>query len=271
MTETKKIYIDIQSLLEIRQSTLIHLLGRERAVDLIHTRGYYMRDVEDFEGVDMALYQQAVKNPAIALKHATVTYLINTLINRLGYMDKLSSFKNEESPTELVVNIFPYSLPEKAVETLRNAIFVKLGIPVLISMVNHSPEVWSPSFIKNSGVVYFYCYDPTEWMGLYGDQLSGGMLRDVQMFFPTIGKVKLDKGELKQVQKAGFKDIFSYTEFLLSPYTRVQFLPSVFYSNLILSTKVLEDFNEELSNRPLTQEEDPSQHSGQHDTEQAKE
>lgn len=258
MTDTKKIYIDIHSLLEIRQSTLIHLLGTERALDLVHTRGYYMRDVEEFEGVDMAAYQEAVKDPAIALKHATVTYLINVLINRLGYMDKLSSFKNEESPTELVVNIYPYNLPDKAVEMLRDAIFMKLGIPVLISIVNHSPEVWSPSFIKNSGVIYFYCYDPTVWMGLYGEQLSGGMLRDVQMFFPTVGKVRLDKGELKQVQKSGFKDIFSYTEFLLSPYTRAQFLPSVFYSNLILSTKILQDFNDELSRRPLGDEQESS-------------
>ena len=271
MTETKKIYIDIQSLLEIRQSTLIHLLGKERAVDLVHTKDYYMRDVEDFEGVDMGIFQEVVKDPAIALKHATVTYLINVLINRLGYMDKLSSFKNEESPTELVVNIFPYDLPEKAVETLRDAIFVKLGIPVLITIVNHPPEVWSPSFIKNSGVLYFYCYDPTAWMDMYGDQLSGGLLRDVQMFFPTIGKVKLDKGELKQIQKAGFKDVFSYTEFLLSPYTRVQFLPSVFYSNLILSTKVLEDFDEELSKRPLSDEEAADLQSAKTTTDQHKE
>ena len=255
MASTKKIYIDIQSLLEIRQSTLTHLLGADKALDLVHNKSYYLRDVEVFEGVDMAAYSEASKDPAIALKYATVTYMISVLMNRLSQMEKLNSFQNEEATTELVLNIYPYRLPKEAVEVIRDAVFVKLRVPVMITIVNDDPSVWSPMYIKNSGVVHFYCYDCTTWMDRFGEEISGGMLRDVRMFFPSLGKEQLDKAQLKEVQKAGFRDIFAYTEFLLSPYMRVQFLPSVFYSNIFVSTKILEDFDEELVRKPLTPEE----------------
>lgn len=224
-------------------------------MDLIYEKDYYLREVDIFKDVDHQKYQDCVKDPHIALKNATVTYMINVLINRLDQMEKLNAFKNEESGSELVLNIYPYKLEQSVVDMIRDAIFIKLGLPVFITIVNDPDSVWSPNYIKNCNVSHFYKYDAAEWLNKYGEQLSTGILREVRLFFPSLGKQPLDKAQVKEVQKAGFKDVFSYTEFLFSPYTKLQFLPAVFYCNLVLSSKVLQGYNEELMRTPLKQEE----------------
>lgn len=250
MPETNKIYIDIQSLLEVRQSVLIDMLGQEKAINYVNNKEYFLREVDVHKDVDMDAFEQALKDPAVSLKHATVTYLVSVLTNRLSQMEKINTFKNEDCATELVVNIHPYNLPDEVVDKLRTGLFIKLQIPVLITIVNEPLSVWSPSFIKHSGVSQFYCYYGSEWLGMYTTQITSGSIRDVRLFFPALGKRHLSKVDIKEIQKAGFKDIFAYTEFIFSPYTKIQFLPSVFYSNLITAVKVLADFDEELRRSP---------------------
>ena len=159
-------------------------------------------------------------------------------------MEKLNAFNESKGATELIVNSYPFRFTQEVVDIFKNALFIKLQIPVKITIVCEPISTWTPGFIKNAGIVQFYCYDSSSWLEQHSTQVTAGALKDVRVFFPTLGKAKLEKADIKLLQKTGFKDIFAYTEFLFSRYVKIQFLPIVFYSNLITATAVLETFNE---------------------------
>lgn len=244
MDESNKLYIDIQSLLETRQSCLIHLLGEEETIEYIHTEAYYLRDLDEFPVDKLAYTELSASDSPLVLSNATITYLLVVLTSRLSQMEKMNAFNERKGQTELIVNTHPFKFTEDVVGRFKNALFLKLQIPVRITIVCEPLSVWTPGFIKNAGITQFYCYEGSEWLSQHSDQVVNGALKDVRMFFPTLGRAKLEKDDIKRLQKTGFKDIFAYTEFLFSRHVKIQFLPVAFYNNLVSATAILETFNE---------------------------
>lgn len=237
---TKKVYTDIQSLLDIRQSILIDMLGEETALEYVSSDTYNFRETDLFP-VNKTEYANKLNSRSpIVLKNATITYIEVLLKNKLTNLEKLNGFNGESSAPELVVNTFPYQLTQEQVRHLQNAIFVKLDVLCLITIVYDPPNVWSPSYIRNNNVSSFFMYDFTTWMNLHSEKLVNGDLREINVYVPSIGGKELTPEEQKEIKKLGFNDIFSYTEYVLSTACRVQFLPIVFYTNIVTATAILE-------------------------------
>lgn len=237
---TKKVYTDIQSLLDIRQSILIDMLGEETALEYVSSDTYNFRETDLFP-VNKTEYASKLNSRSpIVLKNATITYIEVLLKNKLTNLEKLNGFNGESSAPELVVNTFPYQLTQEQVRHLQNAIFVKLDVLCLITIVYDPPNVWSPSYIRNNNVSSFFMYDFTTWMNLHSEKLVNGDLREINVYVPSIGGKELTPEEQKEIKKLGFNDIFSYTEYVLSTACRVQFLPIVFYTNIVTATAILE-------------------------------
>lgn len=262
MTEKKKIYIDIQSLLDVRQSALVILMGQEPGLKYVNTEEYYLRVSDDFPVQD-DLYNLLLNDISGAvLSHATVTYMVVILSNRLDQIEKLNVFDNDVSQTELVVNTFPYRLTENTATSFRDALFTKLTTPVVISLIYEPLSTLTPTFIKHSGICQFYCYEAAQWLKLHSEQILSGSLRDVRLFFPSLGKTQLTEAESKDILKIGFSDVFAYTEFIFSKFVKMQFLPTMFYSNLISATVLVNSFNEELLKKPLTEDQENKEQNG---------
>ena len=245
MSDTNKIYVDIQSLLDLRQSVLVALMGEE-ALEYVNKEDYYLRVTDNFP-VDLQEMKEMLSTGDVrCLNNTTVTYISTLLTNNLVQMEKLSVFNGDSNRPELLINIYPFKFKDSTVASLKDAIFIKLQHPVLITVVSEPISTWSPSFIKHSGIKQFYCYDTTTWLNNHSSKLEAGDLRECRVYFPSLGHVLPTKHDIRELQKLGFKDIFGYTEFILAPYVKIQFLPVVFYSNLITATMVLDGFNEEL-------------------------
>lgn len=237
---TKKVYIDIQSLLDIRQSLLIEFLGQETALEYVSSDTYNFRETDNFP-VNQEEYQRKLNSKSpVVLKNATITYIEVLLKNKLANLEKLNGFNGESSAPELVVNTYPYQLTQEQVRHLQNAIFVKLDVLCLITIVYDPPNVWSPSYIRNNNVSSFFMYDFTAWMKHHSEKLVNGDLREINVYVPSIGGKELTPEEQKEVKKLGFNDIFSYTEYVLSSACRIQFLPIVFYTNIVTATAILD-------------------------------
>lgn len=237
---TNKIYVDIQSLLDIRQSILIDLMGEEKALEYVSSDTYNFRETDNFP-VDKELYEKKLnsKNPVV-FKNATITYIEVVLKNKLVNLEKLNGFNSESSQPELVVNTYPYQLTQEQVRNFQNAVFVKLDILCVVTVVYDPPHVWSPSYIRNNNVSSFFMYDFTEWMKHHGDKLINADLRNCNVYFPSIGKAEPTTEELKELRKLGFNDVFSYTEYIVASAARIQFLPIVFYTNIVTATAILD-------------------------------
>ena len=237
---TSKIYVDIQSLLDLRQSALVTLMGEEKAAEYVNTDAYNFRDLDKFP-VDMKEYEKIMKDPSGKIfKHATITYVEVAIRNKLQALEKISGFNGESPQPELVVNTYPYQLTKQQVNALQTGIFVKFGKECLVTMVYDSPALWGPAYFKNNKVICAFIYDFTEWMNLHGEALPLGEMRETGLFCPAIGKNELTPEEQKAFAKLGFNDVYAYTEYVLASACRVQFLPIVFYSNIITATVILD-------------------------------
>lgn len=239
MSEASKIYIDMDSILDTRQGILISMLGQEDALKMVSSHEYNFRDVDDFT-VDMSAYKAKgdAGDPEV-LKHSTVTYMEVVLKSKIANISKRNAFNNTHSTPEVILNTYPYRLTERQVKTVRDAVFVRLGECCDVTLVYDHPSVWTPGFIKASGVYAFYAYSFGKWMQEHCAKLETTELRDVQMYFACVGDERVPEKDLKDIVKLGFKDIFTYTEYLLSGVTKLTLLPVVFFTNVIIATAIL--------------------------------
>ena len=89
MTETSKIYVDIESLLDIRQAILSKLMNPKDLIDFVNTEEYNFRSTDNFAKVDMAKYEEIYKSPTLdLLQRSTVTFIVNTIRTKLMNLEK---------------------------------------------------------------------------------------------------------------------------------------------------------------------------------------
>lgn len=252
MAETSKIYVDIYSLLDIRQAILSKLIDPIKLAEFVVSDEYNFRKTDIFTNVDMVEYKRIEQNiTADILPRATVTYIINTVITKLQNLQKRNSYYGESKQPEVLLNVYPFKLTEEQTEALQNLVFIKLGKACFVTLINKPVEEISPFFIKSLDISACYIYDASCWIETHTDSLNNIKLPDSLIYFPSIYKVEDDTNEITKITKLGFKDIFSYVEFLLSSAVNINFLPIFFYSNIITSSLIVDKYNESLAKTSL--------------------
>ena len=251
MKETSKIYVDIASLLDIRQAILTKLMNLTEVTEFLNSDKYNFRDIDIFP-VDMNLYNEINNNKEVdLLPRSTVTYVANTLKTKILNLEKRNTYYGETKVPEVILNVYPFKLTEEQANSIQNFLFVKLDSKCLITIINKPVEEITPYFIKSLDVVACYIYDFTTWLDKHTDSLNVTKLPDTLFYFPTLYKVKDDTNEIDKIVKMGFKDVFGYLEFMYSSVANINFLPIVFYSNIITSTILIDQVNEELKGTSL--------------------
>lgn len=250
MEDKKRIYVDIQSLLDIRQSALCELLGEQEALAFVNSEPYYNRNRDQFEGVDSETFDKCLETTHIALKRATVTYVEVILNSKISSLERLNVFNSDNKQLEILLNIYPFKLDEASANVLRDGLFSKLTTPVPISVIYEPLEGLSPVFIKQHNIVEFFCYEGAKWLALHTESLGKIALRETRLQFPAIGRGELTPKDLKELKRLGFNDIYQYTEFLFSTVTRMNFLPVGFYCNIVIGTLLLDRIGGELKKEP---------------------
>lgn len=256
--ETNKIYIDIQSLFDIRQGTLCLLHeDKEQLANYLVSEDYNFREIDIFPNTLEQVYAIKESQGDIEiLKNSTITYLLNVLKSKVSNIEKRNAHFNEKKAIEIIVNTYPFILYESLVEDFQNLLFYKLGKEALISVIRMPPKEVSPYFIKTSSVITAFIYDYTTWMNEHSQTLTTQKLPDTLIYFPTLYKHLPTQEDKEHIKKLGFKDVFSYTEFITSPACNISYLPIVFYSNLPTATSYLGKFDVNLQSESLTKQSD---------------
>lgn len=252
MAETSKIYIDIESLFDIRQAALSKLMPPDELANFVISDEYNFRTTDIFKNVDMSEYNKIKENtdPDL-LPRSTVTFILNTLTTKLQNLQKRNSYYGETKQPEILLNVYPFKLTEKQLNSIQNLLFIKLGKSCHVNLIDKSIADISPHFIKSLDISSCFIYDVSGWIEKHGDTLNTINLPDTLIYFPSIYKLEDDADEISKIVKLGFKDIFSYVEFLLSNVANVSFLPILFYSNIVSSSIMVEKYNETLSKTSL--------------------
>lgn len=250
MEDKKRIYVDIQSLLDVRQSVLVSMLGQEEALEFVSTESYYNRQRDVFKGVDETVFNKGLESMDIALNRATVTYIEVILNSKISSLERLNVFNSDNRHLEILLNIYPFRLDEKTSNLLRDGLFSKLTTPVPITVIYEPIEALTPVYIKQYAIVEFFCYEGARWLSEHTESLGKVTLKDTRLQFPAIGRGELTARDTKELKTLGFSDIYQYTEFLFSSVTRMNFLPIGFYCNVMIGTLLLDRIGGELKKKP---------------------
>ena len=236
-----KIYIDIQSLMDLRHSALFHMLGQEGAHNIVLREPYNLREHDQIPEIDLELFEAYLNSTDTRmLATAPMTYLQVPLASKVQNLEKRNSFMGEVAVPEIVLNTYPFTLTAEQAEVFQNALFLKTGSSAKVTLVFEHPKGLTPHYLKNTGFAACFMYDFSQWAGYHTKAVESGDLREVLMYFPALYKVPPTEEERKVFQKLGFKDIFQYTEYLFTARVPLQFLPVFFYSSLVTATAFLE-------------------------------
>lgn len=246
MTDTNKIYIDIHSLLDLRQGTLIELMGLEETTEYVNTNEYNFRDRDIFP-VDMERYNILLKegNKSI-LRNSTITYMETVLLSKIPSLERHNIYNHTHRPPEIIVNMYPFNLEEYHLRLIQNAIFVKFGSNIQITLVNEELDVYTPYLLKNSNFVYFLSYFPNQWLDKHSKSLDNKEPLSTTLYFPAIAYRDLTEQDFKGIKDLGFKDIYSYTEYLLSSSVNITFLPIFMYSNTLTGNAIAKKYKTDI-------------------------
>ncbi|EKD89635.1 MAG: hypothetical protein ACD_33C00023G0006 [uncultured bacterium] len=242
--ETIKLMADIDSLLDIRQGILSKIIDEDKLLDLISSDKYVFRDMDEFDNVNKDEYNRINNNRTVdIISKSTVAFMFNIVKNKLVNIEKRNVYLNESKTTELIINIYPFKLTNKETEDIIDVIFTKLNINTFITIVNMSIKDLTPRFIKDSGIVSTFIYNSKDWLDTHMKELEANKLTDNVIYFPSIIYNKPSKDDLDKITKLGFNDIFSFTEYILSANVTINFLPMVFYSNILTASGYINKFN----------------------------
>lgn len=256
MKETSKIYVDIESLFDLRVP-ILHSLAKneEELVNYLNSEEYNFRQIDEFKLVDQAEYNRINKEKTVDLiPRSIITYILTALKGKLDNLEKRNSFYNEKKAPEVLLNIYPFELSESQTNALQNMLFLKLETNTMVTIIRMSPKEVTPYFIKNSGIITTFMYDFSAWMNEHTAALEKTKLTDTLMYFPSLVHVKHDEKELQKITRLGFKDLFGYTEYLYSSVANLNFLPVVFYSNLVTASLYIDKFNTVLKEEKLSKD-----------------
>ena len=77
MADTSKIYVDIESLLDVRQAILSKLMDPVKLAEFVVSDEYSFRKTDIFKNVDMVEYEKIYKDMTVdLLQRTTVTFIV---------------------------------------------------------------------------------------------------------------------------------------------------------------------------------------------------
>lgn len=255
-TKYNRILIDLDSLIDVRQGILSRLVKDPvKLADYIASDDYNFRQIDDFSAIaDMQQYKLLDQNRTKdIIKYSTITYLFSILKKRVLEIDKRNIAVAETKHLEILVNMYPFQLTQEEQSSFIDALFIKLGTEVYIRMIYTANKDITPSFIKDNDIIELFIYDPSSWLdsqlnSVYESKLK---LHEHRLNFPALYTTPLTEDMKIKLDKQGFKDVFSVLEYITSSQLAINFLPVIFYNNIVTSKAILDNFNKNNSSKSI--------------------
>lgn len=231
------IYVDIASLLDLRQGFLATETGLSLELGkYLVSNEYNYRAIDDFSRFTTKNYRESmVTPPKEYMKNSLTTYIIAVLTQKLNNSEAVDKSEGVITKPVLWINIYPFTLTEKEKEVMQECVFIRTGRKFTVDLISVPIEQVTPMFLKESTIRTAIFYNFHDWSKIHIESLQGQPIPEIELLFSPIMEELPSEAEKKTVIKAGFKDVLAYLEFAMSPVCKLQFLPTVFYSNLIVA------------------------------------
>lgn len=242
MVETMAIYVDIESLLDLRQGFLV-CNGKtyDEVLEYISSDEYNNRNIDNLMEFTSAQYIEHVKSGDINLVVESIITNIHFDINKsIDRIIMKSNHDNALYTPEILFDIGNFDFTKEQEDMLINLLFIKTGERSKITLVRNYVDKMSPVFIRDNNIAFVYIYRASTWLNKHGAKLMDTSLEKTEFYFAPIYE-KNEEAELNVFEEAGFRDGFTFYEFGLSRFTKVRFNPCLFYSNCVIATELQKD------------------------------
>lgn len=243
------IYVDMESLFDLRQGVLATLVSdKDAVVDYLLSEEYNFREIDEFKYTLPTSYNEIMKSPSkTILEHSCITRIFLSLKEKIETIERRNKLYNESKHPQILLNLYPFDFTEEEAERIRDLLFIKLDSECSIELANFPVSTLSPYYCKANGIASAFIYRFNEWMTHHLEAVKVTPIHDTILYFPALYHKLPNKEELSKINKLGFKDPMSYLEYLVSSVASINFLPVLFYSNLITALGYLEKFNTQLN------------------------
>lgn len=237
------IFIDLDSLLDIRQAIIGSIVNDNKVLQEIVTSDQYNFRKSDTFNIDMEIYREKYNNRSkIDIENSTISYMYNILKNRTKRAIRMGQIQVNRADVAILLNIYPYELTEKEAQQIAYLLYTKLDLNVEVTAVNIPYKDINMAYIKSNNIKELFIYDFNTWVKEQGEALYNYKAYDVVLNVPALINKEMTLQDENKIKENGFTDIFSLTEFLLSPIIRVVFVPVLFYTNIIVSSVKVTEF-----------------------------
>ena len=232
---THGIYVDLDSLLDTRLSTLYVHRGADYVKSVLDKRdNYFKRQQDEFEGCSKAdfrnLYERRDK---FTLKQAGRT---EVLVFIKGIVLQAISKQNPEAvgtKPKLFLNTYPYKLTEQ-----EDMLFLRLLMELTdkkcdIEIIHKDNKDLSLVYAKQNFKVMFM-YDYSRWLEAHAESFKTFKMPDVELYGPAIYFGRVPTKEEEAEFKVTKKDAFTLMELGSCMYIGLKLIPVSFFSlNLV--------------------------------------
>lgn len=244
----KIVYIDIESLMDLRQGYILSLPDRDptEVANYLASDDYTRRDSDEFKFGTKEGYQDAVnRGIKTILFNSTITYLTVTVINSINGIINRNAIEQANNIPTVWVNVYPFKLSTEEIEIFRDALFQRLGIDTYIELVSIPKEELSPSWLSGSAISTVIMYDYAEWFRIHGQSVVTVSLPDIQFYFPKMyevaPKTEDEIAEVAEIEQLG--SLFELHRSFLEKFLRITFMLPLFYCNSITALDRIKDID----------------------------
>jgi hypothetical protein len=226
--QSKKVYVDIQSLLDLRMGALV-TISPEFAFALSEDFSYYDRRVEKF-GSESLGYLDKDKYDAVCRKYKEVI-LRNSILTKahLFVLDLCCTLAEKElgtptaKPIEIAVNTYPYTFTPKEITELILCLTQYLGNLFVITIQCTDLKNLSVSDIADNYLA-MVMYNPKLWLDAHARMLQKGSAKHIKLYTPRVNHIReFTEDEENQLSKTG-QDLFEITKLALTPAIGIEYV-----------------------------------------------
>lgn len=245
--EKMVMYIDIESLLDLRQGFLV-TKGKqwEEVFEYLNSIDYNNRVSDNLMEFSNKEYRQEVANGNVDLiKNSILTHVFTTLLGKLMNVSVKSNIDNVKYIPEVWVNVYPFELTEEEIDGIKNGLFHHINMDCYIEVISRDIKELTPHFIKEANIDTCFIYDVSTWINTHGNKLTRSPCIETEIVMPPIYEVEPTEEELEKLKQIGFEDGFDFLQTMASFYTKLTFLPITFYTNHLIANEIILGFKEE--------------------------
>jgi len=225
----KYVYVSIDSLLDTRQGTLLHI-SPDVAFEITTQEEYHARTSDEFISktygkLSVDLFKQikeTYKHEIIFKSLKTKMYLF--LQELIGAYIEMAAGTPHVSTITIEVNLHPYKFSEEQIEYIMKALIAHIGNAAAISIVNFDLNTFS---LKEVSSKYdaLVMYDPVNWLNSRHNEFKTGVLKETTLYLPKMNNVRpLTDKEKKDFSK-DVSDIYSFTQMVFTGFIRLVYIP----------------------------------------------